>query len=117
MFGLSREMLLLLGIMLIAVVIFGLCLVFEVDEIMMPEDPRAVLPVSELQILRPQAARHCSHCLRRECADHDAFSGPRRRWLRHRWDRGDFRGLGDYRRIELISRPGESGEFSVPELQ
>ena len=37
MFGLSRETLLLLCIMLIAVVIFSLCMVIEVDEIMMPD--------------------------------------------------------------------------------
>jgi hypothetical protein len=49
MFGLSREMLLLFGIVLIAVVIFGLCLVFEVHEIMMPDDPTGVLPISAIK--------------------------------------------------------------------
>jgi hypothetical protein len=49
MFGLSREMLLLLGIMLVAMVIFALCMLIEVDDIMMPDDPTGVLPISAIE--------------------------------------------------------------------
>ena len=42
-------MLLVLAIMLIAVAIFLLCIVIEVDDIMMPDDPTGVLPISAIE--------------------------------------------------------------------